>query len=219
MLQMPAADSAPGGSTACSSEGGAGQREPSTKRCIPGPRYPAPHAEPLLAPRKPQSRFLIRPITSTRTRRWTDDRRGAPAFREQGHGKTASWRRHQGYHGKWPEARTYPARVVIRKTRSPEKLPWTRTETEAWTMSQSPTATRALCCRRGGAGWGCTDWERREVSLARCAPCDGYRESLVTLGFTELLCKEYCQVLGQPFVPPQVQYILCSRICRRVAWT
>ncbi len=114
------------------SRGGAGQREPSTKRCIPGPRYPAPHAEPLLAPRESQSRFLIRPITSTRTRRWTDDRRGAPAFREQGHGKTASWRRHQGYHGKWPEARTHPARVVIRKTRSPEKLPWTRTETEAW---------------------------------------------------------------------------------------
>lgn len=70
------------------SRGGAGQREPSTKRCIPGPRYPAPHAEPLLAPRKPQSRFLIRPITSTRTRRWTDDRRGAPAFREQGHGNS-----------------------------------------------------------------------------------------------------------------------------------
>ena len=94
---------------------------------------------------------------------------------------TASWRRHQGYHGKWPEARTHPARVVIRKTRSPEKLPWTRTETEAWDNVSVPHGNTGFVLppRRRRLG---VDWERREVSLARCAPCDGHRESLRYVG-------------------------------------
>ena len=73
--------------------------------------------------------------------KWTADRRG------RGLG-TASWRRHQGYHGKWLQARTHLCSVCDPRDPFPreiEKLPLTKIETEGGKQCLSPPRQHGLC--------------------------------------------------------------------------